>query len=314
MYKFFQDFIFRGHVADCTKRRSESTSKIDQDGEKLASNVVFGKSSEQILNRSKIEYYNDFNKLYQASNTQKIKDFKIIKENLVQVTFQQSVVKINRPIYLGFSVLDISKQIVIDFFYNVLLKKFSKLKCVYSDTDSYYLEIKGYTEDRIFSKLSEHLDFSNFPSNHPRFNNSKKFKLGFLKVDTSAKVIHAFVAIRKKNYMYSTNLPTEKSERVVKLKGIKKSSFQQVSLDDYKRTVLNGCVSRVNLKKIEKSKHKLYFSEQRKVALNSFDASSMYKDCGICTTSYVSRCKNAEICSSIDCKIKKLLLRVWSKI
>ena len=313
-YKFDQDNIIASHISACTEARAKATSKIDQISKKNQSNTFYGKTAEQLHKRVKIQYFTDFKKLEKSCRNRTVTNFKIIHSNLVQVSFQPTQVTLNRPIYLGFCILEISKRIVLDFFYNTLCKKFhsSKIKCCYSDTDSYYLEIKGYDEDTIFSKLNDHIDFSNFPSDHPRFNNDKKFKLGFLKVDTGCRKINAFMAVRKKSYCYYTSLPGENSVRSVKLKGVKKTVFPHISLENYKQTILDGCVLKQSFKKIGKNKHRLYMTEQRKIALNSFDASCRYKTCGICTTTY-SKDKNNQYCHNIDCEIKKLLLSVWTR-
>ena len=313
-YKFYQDTILKTHVTNCSKRRSLSSSKIDQVSEKYQSNLLFGKTCEKIENRVHIIYYGGFSNIEKNCKSKTIKNFKIIRDNLVQVSYDQPFIKFTRPIHLGFCVLEISKKIVLDFYYNVLNKKFhpTKIKCLYSDTDSYYLEIKGIDLSEIYKRLNNYLDFSNFPPSHSKYNTDNKFKLGFLKIDTSDKLIHSFLAIRKKSYCLYTSLPGQKPVRTTKLKGVKKSAFSKILLSDYKKTILGSAIKRVNVSKIAKSRHNLYLTNERKIALNSFDSSSLYKTCGICTTTFFINKKNT-VCNDINCKIFKLLLTVWER-
>ena len=57
----------------------------------------------------------------------------------------------------------------------------------------------------MLSELEPYIDFSNFPSSHPRFSDSRKAQFGFVKVDTAEAIIHAFVGEKKKSYQIFTN-------------------------------------------------------------------------------------------------------------
>ena len=90
----------------------------------------------------------------------------IVNDDMVIVTHRKSVVYHNKPYYIGFSILYISKYIMYDYYYNVLRQYFvehEKVQLLYSDTDSFVLKIRS--ED-IFSDLkclSPTFDFSNLP-------------------------------------------------------------------------------------------------------------------------------------------------------
>ena len=75
----------------------------------------------------------------------------------------------------------------------------------FSDTDSYYVEFEDWSYEEVLTELEPHIDFSNFPSDHPRFSNSRKAQFGYVKVDTADAIIHAFVGEKKKSYQIFTN-------------------------------------------------------------------------------------------------------------
>ena len=80
-----------------------------------------------------------------------------------------------------------------------------QIKLTFSDTDSYYVEFEDWSYDEVLTELEPHIDFSNFPSSHPRFSNSRKAQFGYVKVDTADAIIHAFVGEKKKSYQIFTN-------------------------------------------------------------------------------------------------------------
>lgn len=88
-----------------------------------------------------------------------------------------------------------------DFSFN----KFVLIKCCFLDTDSYYVEFQDWMYEEVLTKLEPYIDFSNFPSDHPRFSNARKAQFGYVKVDTADAVIHAFVGEKKKSYQIFTN-------------------------------------------------------------------------------------------------------------
>ena len=108
----------------------------------------------------------------------------------------------NKPVYLGMSILDISKTLMYDFHYNYIKKKNGpKAKLLITDTDSSMYEI--HTED-FFEDIRKHIkekfDTSNFEnSKRPRLN--KKVP-GMFKDEASGKIISEFVGLRAKSYAF----------------------------------------------------------------------------------------------------------------
>ena len=75
------------------------------------------------------------NKLVSEPNYQTIKQF---SENLLAIEMKKTKVKMNKPIYLGMSILDISKTLMYEFWYDYIKPKYGdRAKLCYVDTDSF---------------------------------------------------------------------------------------------------------------------------------------------------------------------------------
>uniref|UniRef100_UPI00163DB3FF hypothetical protein n=1 Tax=Klebsiella pneumoniae TaxID=573 RepID=UPI00163DB3FF len=110
----------------------------------------------------------------------------------------------DKPLYVGMSVLDISKTHMYDFHYNKMVSHFGRdrIAITYGDTDAYIYEFK--TEDmyevlKTFPYKDE-FDFSDYPSNHPNHNTNNKKSLGKFKDEVKGVIIEEMVSLRPKMY------------------------------------------------------------------------------------------------------------------
>ena len=130
-------------------------------------NAVYGKTMENVRNHMDFELVSTQQRLQKCVNNPNYKNRHIINENLVGVEKTKSILKLDKPIYLGMSILDLSKQWMYSFYYDVLKVKYGKnIKLIYTDTDSYVLQT--FTDDIFedFKQLREHMDFSGYDKNH----------------------------------------------------------------------------------------------------------------------------------------------------
>ena len=112
----------------------------------------------------------------------------------------------NKPVYLGTSILDLSKSCMYDFHYNYIKTKYGdNAKLLFTDTDSlaYEIRTKDFYKD-INPDIEEKFDTSDYPTNHPSGIktglNSKV--LGMFKDEAGGKQIVEFVGLRAKLYSY----------------------------------------------------------------------------------------------------------------
>jgi hypothetical protein len=100
-------------------------------------NAFFGKSRENVRNRRKVDLVSDVVKLKKLLAKQQLEQFVFVNEEVVMVDQIRAKVTLNKPIYIGFTVLDVSKLLMFDFHYNVIAKRYGKnARLIFTDTDS----------------------------------------------------------------------------------------------------------------------------------------------------------------------------------
>ena len=117
---------------------------------------------------------------------------------------KKTKVKMNKPVYLGFSVLEISKTLMYEFWYDYMKPKYGdNVKLCYMDTDSFIMHIK--TKDfygDIADDVEKRFDTSNYDVNRPLPTGKNKKVIGLMKDDLGGKIMTEFVALRPKIYSY----------------------------------------------------------------------------------------------------------------
>ena len=84
---------------------------------------------------------------------------------LVKIQLQsmkKELLTLNKPIYVGCSVLELSKLAMYKFYYDFIKRKYEDVKLLYTNTDSFIIEITGEDFDEIMIENKEFFDQSNF--------------------------------------------------------------------------------------------------------------------------------------------------------
>ena len=143
-----------------------------------------------------------------------------ISEDLPIIEMNKTRVKMNKPIYLGLSILDISKILMYEFWYDYMKPKYGdNVKLCYMDSDSFVMNIK--TEDfykDIANDVEKRFAISNYEVNRPLPTGKNKKVIGLMKDELGGKIITGFVTLRPKTYSYLTDDGKEDK----KAKGTKK--------------------------------------------------------------------------------------------
>ena len=124
---------------------------------------------------------------------------KIFGEDYAAIHEIKPVLILNKPIYVGFTVLDLSKWKMYDFHYNFIKKNFDA-KSLFTDTDSltYKIESKNVYEE--FLKWKDLFEFSNFPKDSKIFDETNKKVIGKMKDEFGGVVVDEFVGLKSKMY------------------------------------------------------------------------------------------------------------------
>ncbi|XP_072023228.1 uncharacterized protein [Amphiura filiformis] len=195
---------------------------------------------ENIRNRVNVHLVNSEHKAIKLAAKPNYQRCTIFDENLVAVHMKKIKLYFNKPIYLGMSILDISKTQMYDFHYNYIKRNYGgRAKLCMTDTDSLTYEIQ--TEDfyaDISGDVKKLFDTSNYPADHPsKIPTGKNKKVpGMFKDEAGGKQITEFVGLRAK--LYSYRIHEGKEEK--RCKGVKKAVVERkITFDDYKRCLFD---------------------------------------------------------------------------
>lgn len=209
--------------------------------------------------------------------------FEIINENFVLFKMKKPNLILNKPIYVGFTVLELSKLRMYKLYYRNFKKNYKeKCQLVYCDTDSLYLSIECFDAYKdLKEKFSHIVDFSNYPENHFMHATDNKGKLGYLKSET-IKPIKSFIGLKSKMYTYILEDNTYK----MTVKGIKKSSLKEITFETYKDILMSNSLIRTQQHSIVSKNHTIQTIEQNKISLSAYYDKKILNSDGITSTSY----------------------------
>ena len=270
-----------------TNLRAKAQNDFEKDFFKLMNNSVFGKTMENIRNRVDIRLVTRESQAKKLTCKPNYQHHTIFCENLTAVHMKKVSLKFNKPVYLGMSILDLSKTLMYDFHYNYIKPKYGdSAKLLFTDTDSLAYEIQ--TEDfyrDISSDVELRFDTSNYPKDHPSgiLTGVNKKVIGMFKDEASGKQIAEFVGLRAKLYSYRV----EESYEEKKCKGVKKAVIKKtITFNDYKDCLFDNKPAMRKMNVIRSHLHTMYTETVNKIALSPFDDKRIIQKDNIHTFAY----------------------------
>ena len=270
--KFIETEWLKPYIDKNTNLRTQAKNNFEKDFYKLMNNAVFGKTMENIRNRVNVKLVNTPEKFKKLAAKPNFKGRKIFSENLVSVHMKQTSLTMNKPVYLGMCILDLSKTLMFDFHYNYIKPKYvNKAKLLFTDTDSllYEIETEDFYKD-ISEDVKNRFDTSDYPENHPSGipTGINKKVLGMMKDEAAGKNIKEFVGLRAKLYNYIMEDGAESK----KCKGVKKQVVESsITHEDYKTCLTTGKEQLRKQNILRSYEHEVYTEEVNKVALSAMD-------------------------------------------
>ncbi|NNK28388.1 MAG: hypothetical protein HKP06_09125 [Flavobacteriaceae bacterium] len=261
------------YISGNIDKRKTATSTAESDFYKLSNNAVFGKSQEQKRNRTSFQLALDgSDNLDRLISKSSYGGSIIFSDTLAGVYNKAGGIKLDQPLYVGFTILELSKLHMFHFFYDIIKPLFVDDVCevIYTDTDSLFLYIKG---DKIISKLQsirdEWLDGSNLPTNHPLYCIHNKGVIGKFKDEMDGFTVAEFIGLRPKMYALQTFENTCKK----RAKGVKKAIvINDLKFNDYMQVYNTLCAPIfVDQTTLRSQRHQVSTITQRKKALSLFD-------------------------------------------
>jgi len=284
--QFKEKAWLKEYILQNTDLRTKAKSEFEKDFYKLMNNSVFGKTMENVWRRVNIKLVTNEEKARKLISSPWFNygTFKIFTKDLVAVHMPRKKVILDKPIYTGFSVLELSKLHMYGFHYDVVKARYgSKAKLLFTDTDSLCYAIKTTNLYGDLVSWQPHLDTSDYPKDHPLYSIENKKKLGKFKDELNGKLMQEFVGLRSKLYAYSKLDGTEEK----KAKGVSKSVIKQcLSVEQYKAVLFEKKQTRVTMNIIRSKLHKNIGTEVNKIALSPFDDKRYVQGDGVCTLAY----------------------------
>ena len=164
-------------------------------------NAVFGKTMENVTKHRDIKLVTTDKRRNQLASETNYHTTKYFSENLITIEMKKTKSKMNKPIYLGMSILDISKTLMYKFWYDYIKPKYQGSKTVLHGYDSFIIYIK--TEDfykDIANDAEKWFDKSNYDKNDTRplpIGKNNKV-IGLFKDALGRKIMKGFVGLRVK--------------------------------------------------------------------------------------------------------------------
>ena len=223
--------------------RKLAKNDFEKDLFKLMNNSVFGKTMENIRKRRDIKLVTADKKRSKLVSEPNYHTINLISEDLSITEMKKTKIKMNKPIYLGLSILEISKILMYDFWYDYMKPKYNdNVRLCYMDTDSFIMNIKtnDFYKD-IANDIENRFDTSNYEVNtsetsalahRPLPTGKNKKIIGLMKDELGGKIIMEFVTVRPKTYSFLTDDGKEDK----KAKGTKKCGIKKmIKFNDYKK-------------------------------------------------------------------------------
>ena len=288
--EFNQKAWLKPYIDMNTELRKLAKDDFEKGLFQLMNNAVFGKTMENIRKHRDIKLVitdKNRNRLVSEPNYHTMN---YISEDLSIIEMNKTKVKMNKPIYLGLSILDLSKMLMYEFWYDYMKPKYNdNVKLCYMNTDSFVMNIKtkDFYKD-ISSDVDKRFDTSNYEVNRPLPTGKNKKVIGLMKDELGGKLITEFVTLRPKTYSYLTDDGKEDK----KAKGTKKCVIKRmIKFDDYKNCFLKDKVLLKSQQRFISKKHDVYTEDINKIALSNDDDKRIVSSDKITSYPYGYKCK-----------------------
>ena len=150
--------------------KKNAKNEFEKDFYKLKINSIYGKTVQNDRKHRDIKLVTPEYKRNKLASEPNYHSTKCISKHLLVMEMKKTEVKMNKPIYLGQAILDISKTLMYEFWYDYIKPKYGdKARLCYTDTDSFIMHIKtdSFCKD-INNDVDKWFDTSNYDKNDNR--------------------------------------------------------------------------------------------------------------------------------------------------
>ena len=272
--KFKQSPWLKKYIDANTALRNIAKNEFEKDFFKLMINSIFGKTMENVDNRVNIKLVSHWERIINSFGAEhyiakpNFKSATVFSENLVAIELSKTCVVYDRPVYVGFSILDIAKTVMYDFFYGFLKPIYGdNIRLLYTDTDSLIIFVKteNFYEDVV--SYIDKFDTSNYAIDNIHNIPITNSVVGKFKDEMKGRVIKSFYGLSAKTYCVDTDDTITK-----KAKGVKNYALStQISKEHYKQAIEHDITTFCKMFVFKSHLHTMYTELKNKVALNPKD-------------------------------------------
>ena len=274
---FKQSKWLEKYISFNTQKRNKAKNDFEKDFFKLLNNAFYGKTMENVRNRLKIKLVkkDDYREIIKQQSKLTFNGIHKSYENCDSYTFKQNEVLMDKPIYLGFTVFEVSKLHMYETYYDKLQPYFGQenIQLHYMDTDSFVLSVNTTDIIKDLKNMENIFDFSNLDKNHELFSNKNKKVIGKFRVETPKNIwIDEFICLRSKMYAFKCGNDSKN-----KLKSVSKSYSRNIKFEDYYNCLFGREFQKECDNYILRSvNHDMYLQKVEKSTLSIFDDKRCY--------------------------------------
>ena len=205
--EFNQEAWLKPYIDMNTELRKLARNDFEKDLFKLMNNSVFVKTMENIRKHRDIKLVTTDKKRSKLVSESNYHTINLISEVLSIIEMKKTKIKMNKSIYLGLSILEISKILMYEFWYDYMKPKYNdNVRLCYMDTDSFIMNIKtnDFYKD-ISDDVDNRFDISNYEVKRLLPIGKNKKNIGLMKDELGREIIKEFIALRPKTYSYLTD-------------------------------------------------------------------------------------------------------------
>ena len=273
--KYRQTNIFCKYIDDNSHKRQAATNDFTKDLYKLLNNALFGKTMENVRGRKDYKLRNtEQGGRKDTSKPQYIRTHKFSDDLLLNELLKLEV-KLDKPIFIGQAVLDLSKLIMYELRYKTLTsyeQEFNgRIEVIGGDTDSLFCKITNIDLHNVLHPAMKRdglLDTSNYPLNHTLFSNNCKAKLGCIKDEVEGEKIVEAVLLKPKCYSMMTESGLNNKKTA---KGVQYCVRQALAHSTYLETYQRQLEIVRDTRRFQTKDHVVSTILQRKWALSAAD-------------------------------------------
>ena len=186
-------------------------------------NAVFGKTIENVRKHRDIKRVTTERRRNYLVSEPNYHTTKFFTENLIAIEMKKTEIILNKPVFLGLSILELSKILMYKSWYDYVKPKYDeKAKLCYMDTDSFIVYIKT---DDLHNDIAEDAearsDTSNYELDRPLPKGKNKKVIELMKDELSRKIMTKFTRLRSKTYNYLIDDDSEDKKSKKKTKNKK---------------------------------------------------------------------------------------------